>query len=70
MVYDALAKFDSIYDLQADGRVFDSPEELWGKIYSVCIYPPLDFPVCVFGSWILMTNQFSPLRRWTEYFIF
>lgn len=31
MVNDALAKFDRIYDLQADGRVFATPEELWGE---------------------------------------
>ena len=31
MVYDALAKFDRIYDLQADGRVFDTPEDLWSE---------------------------------------
>lgn len=31
MVRDALAKFDRIYDLQADGRVFETPEQLWGE---------------------------------------
>lgn len=31
MVHDALAKFDRIYDLQADGRVFETPEELWSE---------------------------------------
>ena len=31
MVYDALEKFDQIYDLQADGMVFDTPEDLWGE---------------------------------------
>lgn len=31
MVYDARAKFDRIYDLQAKGRVFDTPEDLWSE---------------------------------------
>lgn len=31
MVHDALAKFDEIYEAQADGKVFATPEELWGK---------------------------------------
>ncbi|CBJ27907.1 conserved unknown protein [Ectocarpus siliculosus] len=32
MVYEALAKFDRIYDLQADGRVFETPEDLWSEV--------------------------------------
>ncbi|CAM9810990.1 unnamed protein product, partial [Laminaria digitata] len=32
MVYDAMAKFERIYDLQADGRVFDTPEDLWSEV--------------------------------------
>lgn len=31
MVRDALAKFDRIYDLQAGGRVFETPEQLWSE---------------------------------------
>lgn len=31
MVHDALAKFDRIYELQAQGRVFETPEDLWGE---------------------------------------
>lgn len=31
MVYEALAKFDRIYDLQEAGRVFETPEELWSE---------------------------------------
>lgn len=31
MVYEALAKFDRIYDLQAEGRVFETPEDLWSE---------------------------------------
>lgn len=31
MVHKTLAKFRRIYDLQANGRVFDTPEALWGK---------------------------------------
>lgn len=31
MVHKTLAKFRQIYDLQANGRVFDIPEALWGK---------------------------------------
>lgn len=36
MVHDALAKFDKIYDLQLEGRVFDTPEELWGEFFLSC----------------------------------
>ncbi|CAM9405134.1 unnamed protein product [Pylaiella littoralis] len=32
MVYEALAKFDRIYDLQKAGRVFETPEELWSEV--------------------------------------
>lgn len=38
MVNDALAKFDRIYDLQADGRVFDTPEELWGESVTATLH--------------------------------
>lgn len=31
MVHEALAKFDRIYDLQEDGRVFETPEDLWSE---------------------------------------
>lgn len=31
MVHEALAKFDRIYALQEDGRVFETPEELWSE---------------------------------------
>lgn len=31
MVYDALGKFERIYDLQDDGRVFETPEDLWSE---------------------------------------
>ncbi|CAM9189606.1 unnamed protein product [Ascophyllum nodosum] len=32
MVKKALVKFSRIYDLQANGRVFDTPEALWGEV--------------------------------------
>jgi len=34
MVHSARAKFDRIYDLQAEERVFDSPEEIWSECLS------------------------------------
>ncbi|CAM9195491.1 unnamed protein product, partial [Hapterophycus canaliculatus] len=32
MVYEALERFDRIYELQARGRVFETPEELWSEV--------------------------------------
>ncbi|CAM9895784.1 unnamed protein product [Scytosiphon promiscuus] len=32
MVYEALEKFDRIYELQASGRVFETPEDLWSEV--------------------------------------
>ncbi|CAM9224873.1 unnamed protein product, partial [Choristocarpus tenellus] len=31
MVHTALTRFDAIYSLQAEGRFFKNPEQLWGK---------------------------------------
>lgn len=35
MVREALVNFDRIYELQAEGKVFATPEELWGETLNI-----------------------------------
>lgn len=46
MVREALVKFDRIYELQAEGKVFATPEELWGETLNISSPAALTPPQC------------------------